>query len=78
MFSDAKSSFQLDTANAGSVRKIIGVIFFPFLFSYIHLIELLMAKKKKIQAKFPSKKKSEHGTGVELPRLASQAWDRKF
>lgn len=73
MFSDAESSFQLDTANAGSVREIIGVMFFPFLFSYIHLIKLLMAKKKK-----NSKQKSEHGTGVELPGLASQAWDRKF
>lgn len=73
MFSDAESSFQLDAANAGSVREIIGVMFFPFLFSYIHLIELLMAKIKK---NFQGKK--WYGTGVELPRLASQAWDRKF
>lgn len=45
MFSDAESSFQLDAANAGSVREIIWMMFFPFLFSYIHFIELVMAKK---------------------------------
>lgn len=50
MFSDAESSFQLDAANAGSVREIIWTMFFSFPV-FLYTFNWIVDGKKKIPSK---------------------------